>query len=353
MKNLSRSRPTAIDLFCGCGGLSLGLRRAGFKIVAAVDNHDLSVATYGLNHKRTLLIQDDIRSVDARVLMKKLGFESGELDLLAGCPPCQGFSSLRTLNGKRCIDEPMNDLVFEFVRFVQVFRPKSLMIENVPALLDDARLARVESELDDLGYKHDARILNAAEFGVPQRRRRMILLASCNDLPLFASPVRCRRYVTGAIRKLPPPEVSTDPAHSYAVRRADHVMSVIRRIPKDGGSRTDLPIEEQLECHRDFDGFKDIYGRMAWSAPAPTITGGCINPSKGRFLHPEEDRAITIREAAILQGFPASYVFDLSKGCYPAAQMIGNAFPPKFAEHHARSLRQHLRKLPPSVDTRR
>ena len=342
MTSSSSSRRRAIDLFCGCGGLSLGLRRAGFRIVAAVDNDDLSVATYGLNHKRTLLIEDDIRSVDAYALMAELGFQPEELDLLAGCPPCQGFSTLRTLNGKRRIDEPMNGLVFEFVRFVRVFRPKALMMENVPALLDDSRMALVKEELGDLGYEYDARILSAAEFGVPQRRRRMILLAGRNSLPLFAPPVRRRRNVAGTIQRLPRPEDSTDPAHNYAVRRADHVMSIIRRIPKDGGSRTDLPTEEQLECHRDFDGFKDIYGRMAWSAPAPTITGGCINPSKGRFLHPEEDRAITLREAAILQGFPASYEFDLSKGRYPAAQMIGNAFPPKFAEHHARSIRRQL-----------
>ena len=107
-------------------------------------------------------------------------------------------------------------------------------------------------------------------------------------------------------------------------------------------SRTDLPEDEQLRCHRGFDGFKDIYGRMAWGKPAPTITGGCINPSKGRFLHPDEDRAVTLREATCLQGFPVSYKFDLTRGRYPAAQLIGNAFPPKFAEHHARSLYRHL-----------
>ena len=342
MTSPSKPRRTVIDLFCGCGGLSLGLRRAGFQVVGAIDNDDLSVSTYGRNHKCTLLMENDIRSVDAHALMVELGLHAGELDLLAGCPPCQGFSTLRTLNGKRRIDEPMNDLIFEFVRFVRVLRPKALMMENVPALLEDERLRWVETELDDLGYKHHARILNAVEFGVPQRRRRMILLAGRDALPSFASPIRRRLNVAGAIRNLLPPEISTDPAHNYVVRRADRVMSTIRRIPKDGGSRADLPATEQLRCHRDFDGFKDIYGRMAWNAPAPTITGGCINPSKGRFLHPEDDRAITLREAANLQGFPASYEFDLSRGRYPAAQMIGNAFPPRFAEHHARSIRRQL-----------
>ena len=145
-----------------------------------------------------------------------------------------------------------------------------------------------------------------------------------------------------AIGKLPLPEDSDDPMHNYAVRRAERVMSLIRRIPKDGGSRTDLPDTDQLECHRRVDGFKDVYGRMAWKKPAPTITGGCINPSKGRYIHPDHDRAITLREAALLQGFPGSYMFDMSKGRYPTAQMIGNAFPPKFAEHHARAIHTHL-----------
>ena len=125
------------------------------------------------------------------------------------------------------------------------------------------------------------------------------------------------------------------------------MAALIRRIPKDGGSRTDLPTDEQLKCHQRLDGFRDVYGRMAWRKPAPTITGGCINPSKGRYIHPEEDRAITLREAALLQGFPKTYYFDMSQGRYPAAQMIGNAFPPKFAEHHARAIYELLQTAVP------
>lgn len=333
---------TAIDLFCGCGGLSLGLRRAKFSVIAAVDNDSLSIATYRKNHRWTYLVENDIKAVDAVGLMEALGLRSGELDLLAGCPPCQGFSTLRTMNGGRTVTEPSNDLVFEFIRFVRAFLPKAIMMENVPALVDDIRLREVERELYGLGYSCQAKVLNAAKFGVPQKRRRMILIGSRNGCPPFASPARRHRTVADAIRGLPSPDVSDDPAHNYPVHRSDHVMSLIRRIPKNGGSRTDLPEEDQLECHRHFDGFKDIYGRMAWQRPAPTITGGCINPSKGRYLHPEEDRAITLREAAMLQGFPESYRFDLSRGRYPAAQLIGNAFPPKFAEHHARLIHRHI-----------
>lgn len=343
MRSPKRVRFSAMDLFSGCGGLSLGLHRAGFKVLAAIDNDKLSSATYRMNHKRTHLVEKDIQSVSPKELMVQLGIAPGTLDLMAGCPPCQGFSTLRTLNGSRDVEEPMNDLVYEFLRFARAFLPKTLMMENVPALLLDSRLDKIKSEFKTLGYKCVARVLNAEKYGVPQRRLRMILLASTHGNPSFAVPNRRLRTVSQAIGMLQPPQLSEDPLHNYRVRRADHVMSLIKRIPKDGGSRTDLPVTDQLRCHRKSDGFKDVYGRMAWRKPAPTITGGCINPSKGRYIHPVDDRAITLREAALLQGFPKSYEFDMSRGRYPAAQMIGNAFPPKFAEHHARSIYGHLR----------
>ena len=330
-----------VDLFSGCGGLSLGLRRAGFKVVAAIDNDPLSVATYRLNHPSTDVKDKHIDEVKPLELMEELGLAPGQLDLMAGCPPCQGFSTLRTLNGSREVEEPQNDLVFDFVRFVECFRPKALMLENVPGLLADKRADTVRGRLERMGYVCRAKVFDAARFGVPQRRRRMIMLGARGSAPAFAKMTR-RRTVSQAIRFLPPPEQSNDPAHNYDVKRAAKVLCLIRRIPKDGGSRTDLPASAQLPCHRDFDGFRDIYGRMAWRNPAPTITGGCINPSKGRFVHPEEDRAITLREAALLQGFPVSYEFDLSRGRYPVAQLIGNAFPPKFAEHFAKAIYRHL-----------
>jgi len=345
MTMAARVKFLAMDLFCGCGGLSLGLRRAGFKVVAAVDNDRLSTSTYGMNHKGTYLIKDDISLVDPAALMEKLGLKQGDLDLMAGCPPCQGFSTLRTLNGGRQVNEPTNDLVYEFVRFVEIFRPKALMMENVPALLDDRRLRRVRRRLEVLKYSCEADLFNAEDYGIAQRRHRMILFGALGDCPPFAPPISRRRTVAGAIRRLDSPEVSADILHNYTVRRSDNVISLIRRIPKNGGSRRDLPEEDQLDCHRRSTGFKDVYGRMAWDKPAPTITGGCINPSKGRYLHPEDDRAVTLREVALLQGFPSSYTFDMSSGRYPVAQMIGNAFPPKFAEYHARSIYRHLEIL--------
>ncbi len=331
----------AVDLFAGCGGLSLGLRRAGFDVVAAIDNDPLAASTYRKNHRNTRMFQCDITTIKPRKLMKVLGIRAGEMDLIAGCPPCQGYSTLRTLNGARDANDPQNELVFQFVRFVRVFRPKAIMMENVPALMSDERLERLRSELHCLDYRTGVDVFDAARYGVPQRRRRLLLLGGLKGLPPFACPSR-RRTVSEAIRKLPAPEKSNDPAHNYKVRRAHKVYELICRIPKDGGSRADLPVDDQLECHKRLEGFWDVYGRMEWRKEAPTITGGCINPSKGRFLHPEKDRAITLREAALLQGFPKSYRFDLSRGRYPAAQMIGNAFPPKFAEHHARAIHRYL-----------
>lgn len=325
----------AIDLFSGCGGLSLGLRQAGFKVVAALDVDPLATATYEKNHKRTLLIKSDIKKVKPTRLMEDLGLKPGELDLLAGCPPCQGFSTLRTYNGGRVVNEPLNDLVFEFLRFVRVFKPKAIMMENVPGLYADSRLADFCGALDGLRYRYKVDVLDASDYGVPQRRKRMILVASKSDEVDFAPAARRRRTVRATIGRLARPGKSGDPLHDYPVQRSEKVQVVIKSIPKDGGSRSELREENQLECHKKCDGFKDIYGRLAWDKPASTITGGCINPSKGRFLHPEQDRAITLREAALLQGFPLRYDFSLERGRYPAAQMIGNAFPPAFARHHA------------------
>ena len=335
------SERRAIDLFAGCGGLTLGLRRAGFDVVAAIDNDPLAVSTYRKNHCNTRVFECDIARIKPRRLMKLLNIRPRMLDLIAGCPPCQGFSTLRTLNGARDATDSQNDLVFQFTRFVRVLRPKTIMLENVPGLLSDERLERLRCELHDLDYQTKADVFDAALYGVPQRRHRLLLLGGLEGVPTFASPTR-RRTVSQAIRNIPAPEKSNDPAHNYEVKRAKKTKILIGRIPKDGGSRADLPKDDQLACHKRLEGFWDVYGRMEWKKEAPTITGGCINPSKGRFLHPEEDRAITLREAALLQGFPKDYKFDLSRGRYPAAQMIGNAFPPKFAEHHAREIYRYL-----------
>lgn len=336
MKSSSRKpmKPKAIDLFAGCGGLTLGLRKAGFKVVGAVEIDALAVGTYRRNHPRVRLWHSDIRKMTAPAILRALNLNAGELDLLAGCPPCQGFSTLRRLNGGRRVRDRQNDLVFDFLRLVRGLRPKAVMLENVPGLLTSTRFPRLKRALRVLGYEVRIGIKDARYFGVPQRRRRLILLAGNGFSIPFARPRRRFRTVREAFAKLSNRFATKDPLHNVSERRTEKIKRLIRRIPKDGGSRSILG-SRQLKCHKQCDGFKDVYGRMKWDDVAPTITGGCCNPSKGRFLHPSENRNISLREAALLQGFPPTYYFSLTAGKFAAAQMIGNALPPEFVRRHA------------------
>ncbi len=346
-------KPTAVDLFCGCGGLTVGLRKAGFRVLGAVDVDPLSVKTYKANHRDVEVWEMDIRSLKPTELLEKIGINPGELDLLAGCPPCQGFSTMRTLNGAVSVDDPRNDLLLEFQRFVEVLRPRAVMLENVPGLADDERFAAFCRKMKKLGYLGDHRVLNAAEYGVPQRRRRLIYLAGLGMEIPFADKAAKMKTVEEAIGGLPKAGQSGDPVHDMPENRTPKVLEIIRLIPKDGGSRRDLPDEYQLECHKRCPGFKDVYGRMAWNDVAPTITSGCFNPSKGRFLHPEEDRAITMREAALLQGFPRRYKFPTTDNKSAVALMIGNALPPPFIAAHGRSIKRVLRNSAGTCPSRR
>lgn len=337
------SEYTAIDLFAGCGGLSLGLKQSGFRVLGAIEMDSLCVEAYRLNHRGTEVWTDDIVNVTTRAVKAKLGLRRRQLDLLAGCPPCQGFSALRTMNGGRKIRDPkQKDLIFEFLRFVTDLLPRVIMLENVPGLADDRRFGRFKRALKKLGYICTVGVLDTADYKVPQRRNRLILLASRFGKLDFAVPVGKRVTVRNAIGHLPVPGTSGDPVHDMAEQRATRVAELIRLIPKDGGSRTDLGDQFQLACHRSFTGFKDVYGRMHWDDVAPTITSGCFNPSKGRFLHPDQDRGITMREASLLQSFPAQYRFPSHAGKIRIARMIGNALPPRFIKMHARVLRAHL-----------
>jgi DNA (cytosine-5)-methyltransferase 1 len=333
---------TAIDLFSGCGGLSVGLQKAGFRVCAAVEIEPKAQATYQLNHPNVKLYGKDIRLLSAESVLIETGLRTGQLDLLAGCPPCQGFSRLRTRNKGTSVDDPRNDLIDDFLRFVHVLKPKTVMLENVPALANDRRFQELCKALGLLHYKYVIHVLDAADYCVPQRRKRLILLASRIHTPKIAPRVVKRVTVREALKGIEVPSKTEDALHAVREQRSEEVKALVRLIPRNGGSRGDLPVEYQLECHRRSDGFHDIYGRMAWDALAPTITSGCINPSKGRFLHPTQNRTITLREAALLQGFPRRYKFDVLHGKEAIALMIGNALPPPFVAHHARALRNGI-----------
>lgn len=348
-KVASKKKPTAIDLFSGCGGLTLGLKRGGFKVLGAVDIDPLSIETYQANHRDVTVWEADIRDMEPGDVQSTLKLETGDLDLLAGCPPCQGFSKMRTLNGALPVDDPRNDLLLELLRFVVALRPRAVMVENVPGLARDESFEVFCNQLKQAGYCGDQRVFNAADYGVPQRRKRLIYVAGLQKKMSFAKPGRKTVTVKETIAGLPKAGNSGDPVHDMKERHTLRVTKFIQRIPKDGGSRTDLPEQDQLDCHKRCDGFKDVYGRMAWGDVAPTITSGCFNPSKGRFLHPEEDRAITMREAALLQGFPRRYKFPKATNKSAVAMMIGNALPPPFIAAHARVVREILENKDASI----
>lgn len=327
---------TAIDLFAGCGGLTEGLKMADFKVIGAIENDAKAAATYRLNHSSVILREEDIRTVNPIGWRKKLGLKVGELDLLAGCPPCQGFSTLRTRNGSTRNADRRNTLAREILRFSKAFCPKVVMMENVPGLVGKLAFRELTSGLNELGYIVDWDIRDVSLYGVPQRRRRLIMLAGQGFSVPFTEPSKSpTKTVRSAIAKLPKPFNSGDPVHDIPEKRSRNVLRRIARIPRNGGSRNALPTNRQLNCHRRCNGFKDIYGRMAWDKVAPTITTGCFNPSKGRFLHPTKNRCITMREAALLQSFPRRYKFDVSAGKIALASMIGNALPPEFIRRHA------------------
>lgn len=318
--------------------MSLGLRRAGFDIRVAVEMDEGSAKTYRANHRKTSVLQCDINDVTGKEILRAAKLRRGGVDLIVGCPPCQGFSRIRRRNGDKAVVDERNDLVLQFARLVREIRPHVVLMENVPGLETDWRFRRLLAVLRGCRYKVEWDVLNAHEYDVPQRRRRLVMIGwrkkarpNLEDIPR-----RKGGTVRAAIEKLP-----NLPESAKALRRlrpsytAD-VKTRITAVPKNGGSRKGIPSELVLQCHKDDPGFRDVYGRMQWDEPAPTITGGCINPSKGRFLHPRYNRAVSLVEAARLQSFPIWYKFDAELGRYPVAEMIGNALPPNLASRLAR-----------------
>lgn len=341
-KEMQSKKPLAIDLFSGCGGLTEGLKQAGFFVGGAVELCSKAAATYELNHPEVELFIGDITKIDARAIRKRLSLRKGELDLLAGCPPCQGFSRIKTKNGKYGDIDPRNSLVFQFKKYVDEFFPKCVMLENVPALSKHQYFSDLKAFLEGKGYSVIDAVHDAAEYGVPQRRKRLIMLASRISNVDWPMPSESRSSVRQTFSAITRSVLVEDDLHNMPQRRSEKVERIIRAIPKNGGSRTQLPDSLKLDCHMKMNGFFDVYGRMAWDDVSPTITGGCYNPSRGRFIHPEEDRAISLREAALLQGFPLRYKFLTSHGKESIAQMIGNALPPPLVLAHARPLYQLL-----------
>ncbi len=336
---------SSVDLFAGAGGLSYGLTAEGFEVSVAVEIDPVSATSYKLNHQATKVLIEDIRNIRGPQLLKEAGIVKGDLDLLTGCPPCQGFSSLQTKRRKQNVDDPRNNLIIEILRLVRSTRPRALIVENVPGLINDKRFAEFRQGLTKSGYQSDYSVIDASNFGIPQRRKRLVLIAfRGKKVPsTWASYRGNPRSVRDAIGSLELAGKSGDILHDIPEKRTPAMMERIKATPKDGGSRRDLPLELQCACHLRENGYFDVYGRMAWDKVSPTITSGCINPSKGRFLHPEENRAITLREAALLQTFPQTYQFCIERGKDHVARQIGNAFPPDLIKPIARIISRELK----------
>jgi DNA (cytosine-5)-methyltransferase 1 len=335
---VAKNKRRAIDLFSGCGGLTLGLKNAGVEVIGAIEIDDKAREVYRANHPEVAFLANDIRDADPMKIMRRLRLRPRELDLLAGCPPCQGFSRIRRKNKRGAKADERNTLIDDFALFVETLLPKNLMLENVPGLADYPRFRAFGKLIERLGYNYEWSVLDVSKFGVPQRRTRLILIASMDKVPTMAKSMNRRVTVRDAIGALPTAGASGDLLHDLPETRSEKIRSLIAAIPKDGGSRSSLPPDMRPACHRDYKGFNDVFGRMAWDDVSPTITSGCSNPSKGRFLHPTEDRAITLREASILQGFPPTYQFDAKLGKETLALMIGNALPPPFIRRQALAL---------------
>jgi DNA (cytosine-5)-methyltransferase 1 len=312
---LPYGRPVAVDVFSGAGGLTVGLKRAGFNVAAAVEIEAHAFATYKTNHPEVHAFR---------------------------------FSSLTNPSTKR---DPRNDLVLEMARLVEEIKPRAIMMENVPGLADRGKhlFNRLLKKLDELKYRYTWDVLQVADYGVPQNRRRLVLLAGRGfDLTLpppthnrtAADGLQKWRTLREAIFGMDSPKLLEDARKEggpqslnwHVVRRMSAQNLARLRKTKPGVSRAKLPNHLRPDCHKSLDqGYSNVYGRMSWDQLPVTITGGCTTLSKGRFGHPSELRTISVREAARIQTFPDDYIFDCPYMEYVCG-MIGNALPCDFAE---------------------
>jgi len=322
---------SVVDFFSGCGGTSLGLRDSEMRILAGIDDDPDAAATFKLNFPEAKFFEKDIQDVSIEDIRELL--PDGEV-MFAGCAPCQPFSKQ---NRSKAPDDPRRLLLGEFQRFVTALEPDHIIVENVPGLQrvgKNGPLADFIDELEGLGYEVVWDILHASHYGVPQRRTSFVLLAS-----LIPGRVQLPRPTHGPkrlpvsivqewISGLPPLEagtVDTNDADHCAMSVSEKNMQRLRATP-EGGGRDSWPAELLLDCHSRHKGHSDVYGRLAWDRPASAMTTRCLSYSNGRFGHPSEDRAISVREAACLQTFPRDFRF--AGNITSRGRQIGNAVPP-------------------------
>lgn len=325
-----------VDLFCGIGALSHGLKLSGFKILAGYDIDSRCKHAYEKNNNAEFYTRDVAELAANEV---KAHFTGKRPSVLAGCAPCQPFSSYK----QRYEEDPKWNLVTTFANLAVEVKPDFITMENVPALLrykNGRVFKRFCTILEDAGYDLEWSVEHCERYGVPQRRRRLVVLASTSyALGRLQPDERQLVSVRDAIGGLP--EVRAGQSHPIdPLHVASGLTPVnLRRIKasKPGGTWRDWPIDLRADCHCKPSGktYPGVYARMTWDDPSPTLTTQCYGYGNGRFGHPEQDRAITLREAAILQSFPADYEF-ITPGEKPSfveiGRWIGNAVPVKLAE---------------------
>lgn len=333
-----------VDFFSGCGGTSVGFRDAGLSIAGAIDHDADSAESFSSNFDEAIVLNRDIRniSVDEVEAIAPSGVR-----LFSGCAPCQPFSRH---NKYRSTSDPRRTLLHEFQKFVTALLPELVVVENVPGLQKPTSDAPLNSFLDALakcGYLTSVAILRALEFGVPQERKRLVIVASRIGAPALPKPThvvtkRPARTVRKAIGHLRPIDDGGidkfDPDH--AAMRLSATNKVRIRATPEGGDRRDWDRTLLSDCHLVHGGHTDAYGRMWWDRPASGLTTRCLSYSNGRFGHPEQDRAISLREAALIQTFPPSFRF--SGSLTSRGRQVGNAVPPLMAKRIAQSLVKSL-----------
>lgn len=330
---------TVFDFFSGCGGTSAGFERAGMKIGLGVDCDEDAERSFRKNFPRTPFVRKDIRKIRPSEIAPHVEKCRTKI-LFSGCAPCQPFSSQRGSKARRSTDK---DLLDEFGRLVKAFRPHFVFCENVSGLQRVGHrgpFGRFRTLLTKLGYSYTFEVVASQAYGVPQLRRRLILVASLEGEPELPPPTHGpeagRPYATVGdwIRGLPRLKAgethAKDPVHRAAALSALNLKRI--RATPPGGSRLDWPKSLRLRCHtrRDSFGHTDVYGRMRVDAPAAAMTTRCISLSNGRFGHPTQHRAISLREAACLQTFPRDFKFHGS--FVSMARQIGNAVPVLLAQ---------------------
>ena len=345
MRGKLRPSVSCVDLFCGAGGLTHGFMLEGLPVVAGIDLDSACRYPYEQNNGATFLKRDVADLTGEEVASM---FLPGTLRVLAGCAPCQPFSTYSQRYDQQR-DEKWG-LLYEFGRLTEELLPDVVTMENVPAVERHCVYRDFTAKLGELGYSICTDIVECADYGVPQARRRMVLLASRHGSVAMIQPTHVRhRTVRNAIGRMSAIESggrsTRDRLHTASRLSPTNLARI--QVSEPGGSWRDWPTRLIADCHKASTGrtYPSVYGRMEWDKPAPTITTQCFGFGNGRFGHPEQNRAISLREAAILQSFPRTYKFVQPVDPVQFSvigRLIGNAVPVALGRAIARSILEHL-----------